>query len=57
MSAKGERGTTVCYADRFIPKEERTRASEEGDEPNAIPIMKRFTVFQVSCSNVHTLLR
>jgi len=36
--AKGERGTTVCYADRFIPKEERTRASDEGDEPNARPI-------------------
>ena len=44
---KGEHGTTVCYADRFIPKEERTRASEEGDEPNSIPFLKRFTVFNV----------
>ena len=44
---KGERGTTVCYADRFIPKEEQTRASEGGDEPNAIPFLKRSTVFNV----------
>ena len=44
---KGERGTTVCYADRFIPKEEQQRAFKEGDEPNAIPFLKRFTVFNV----------
>jgi hypothetical protein len=33
---KGERGTTVVYADRFIPYRERTRAAEAGDEPEAI---------------------
>lgn len=42
---KGERGTTVVYADRFIPNDERRRAEEEGDEPQAIPFLKRFTVF------------
>ena len=42
---KGERGTTVVYADRFIPYRERTRAAETGDEPDAIPFLKRFTVF------------
>jgi antirestriction protein ArdC len=41
---KGEKGTTGVYADRFIPYRERTRASEAGDEPEAIPF-KRFTVF------------
>jgi antirestriction protein ArdC len=42
---KGERGTTVVYADRFISYRERTRAAETGDEPDAIPFLKRFTVF------------
>ena len=45
---KGERGTTVVFADRFIPDQERTRARERGDEPNAIPFLKRFTVFNVA---------
>jgi antirestriction protein ArdC len=34
---KGEKGTTVVYADRFTPDEERRRAERDGDEPNAIP--------------------
>jgi antirestriction protein ArdC len=42
---KGEHGTTVVYADRFVPDEERWRAERHGDEPNAIPFLKRFTVF------------
>lgn len=42
---KGERGTTVVYADRFIPEDERRRAAETGEEPGAIPFLKRFTVF------------
>ena len=45
---KGERGTTVVFADRFIPDQERVRAREQGDEPNAIPFLKRFTVFNVA---------
>ncbi|GLR82500.1 DUF1738 domain-containing protein (plasmid) [Azospirillum oryzae] len=42
---KGERGTTVVYADRFIPDDERRRARDTGEEPHAIPFLKRFTVF------------
>jgi antirestriction protein ArdC len=42
---KGEKGTTVVYADRFIPDGERRRAEEDGDEPQAIPFLQRFTVF------------
>jgi hypothetical protein len=42
---KGERGTTVVYADRFVPKDEKRRAHEDGDEAQAIPFLKRFTVF------------
>jgi len=33
------------YADRFIPGGERARAEEAGEEPEAIPFLKRFTVF------------
>jgi antirestriction protein ArdC len=42
---KGEKGATVVYADRFIPYCERTRAAQAGDEPEAIPFLKHFTVF------------
>src|SRR6516225_796199 len=42
---KGERGTTVVYADRFVPSDERRRAAETGEEAQAIPFLKRFTVF------------
>ena len=42
---KGERGTTVVYADRFVPGDERRRARQTGDEAQAIPFLKRFTVF------------
>jgi antirestriction protein ArdC len=42
---KGERGTTLVYADRFTPEDERRRAEEAGDTPGVIPFLKRFTVF------------
>ncbi len=42
---KGEKGITVVFADRFVPDRERARAEEAGDEPEAIPFLKRFTVF------------
>jgi antirestriction protein ArdC len=45
---KGERGTTVVYADRFIPDEEKRRARETGDEAQAVPFLKRFTVFNLA---------
>ena len=42
---KGESGTTVCYADTFIPKAEKQRAIESGTSPQAIGFLKRYTVF------------
>src|SRR5262249_7625786 len=42
---KGDRGTTVVSADRFIPEDERSRAREAGEDPRSIPFLKRFTVF------------
>jgi antirestriction protein ArdC len=45
--SKGERGTTVVYADRFVPDDVRDRARERGEEPRGIPFLKRFTVFNV----------
>jgi antirestriction protein ArdC len=50
---KGEHGTTVVYADRFTPDEERRRAERDEDEPYAIPFLKRFTVFNSDqCENL-----
>ena len=45
---KGERGTTVVYADRFVPDEERRRSRETGGEAVAIPFLKRFTLFNAA---------
>jgi antirestriction protein ArdC len=51
---KGERGTTIVYADRFIPKDENERIERSRDggenEPRrrAVPFLKRFTVFNVA---------
>jgi len=45
---KGERGTTVVYADRFVPRAERERADREDDEPAGVPYLKRFTVFNAA---------
>jgi antirestriction protein ArdC len=42
---KGERGTTVVYADRFVPDDARRSAAQIGGEARAIPFLKRFTVF------------
>src|SRR5205809_2016758 len=44
---KGERGTTVVYADRFVPNDEQRRAAETGEEAQMIPFLKRFTVFNM----------
>lgn len=45
---KGEHGTTVVYADRFIPDDEKRRAEETGEEVQAIPFLKRFTIFNIA---------
>ena len=44
---KGERGSTVVFADHFIPKAERERAEREADAAVAVPFLKRYTVFNV----------
>ena len=50
---KGERGTTVVYADRFVPNDEKRRAAETGEEAQAIPFLKRCTVFNTDqCENL-----
>ena len=50
---KGEHGTVIVYTDRFIPDDERERAREAGEEPHAIPFLKRFTVFNTAqCENL-----
>jgi len=50
---KGEHGTTVVYADRFVPEDEKRRARETGEEAQAIPFLKRFTVFNTAqCENL-----
>jgi antirestriction protein ArdC len=45
---KGERGQTVFYADKFVPKDAREQDQAEGDVPRAIPFLKRFTVFNAA---------
>jgi antirestriction protein ArdC len=45
---RGERGTTIVYADRFTPEAERERARETGEEARAVPFLKRFTVFNIA---------
>jgi antirestriction protein ArdC len=50
---RGEHGTTVVYADRFIPEDERKRVAETDEEPQAVPFLKRFTVFNsVQCERL-----
>ncbi len=44
---KGERGRTVFFADRFVPKAAREQGGETEDA-KAIPFLKRFTVFNAA---------
>lgn len=45
---RGEQGTIVVFADRFVPEKEKERAAREGGEPGAVAFLKRFTVFNLS---------
>jgi len=45
---KGEKGTAVCYGDRFTPKDELEKARDEDREADAVPFLKRFTVFNAA---------
>lgn len=44
---RGEQGTCVVYADRFVPRGEEARAVEEGRDARTVQFLKRFTVFNV----------
>jgi antirestriction protein ArdC len=57
---KGEHGVTVCYADKFIPKRERSADADGGASSSpddrdgqAVPFLRRYTVFNVAqCDNL-----
>ncbi len=44
---KGEKSTSIVYADSFITKEERKAAKAEGRDPERIPFLKRYRVFNI----------
>lgn len=44
---RGEKGTVVCYADRFTPRAEEERARDEEREARQIAFLKRFTLFNI----------
>ncbi|MFS0771195.1 ArdC family protein [Sphingomonas sp. 1P08PE] len=64
---RGERGTTVVYADRFVPRGDAGAASDplaggkgadagDCEGPRTIPFLKRFTVFNVAqCDGLRDL--
>lgn len=45
---RGERGTTIVYADQFTPGSERERAREAGETAKTVAFLKRFSVFNVA---------
>lgn len=44
---RGERGTVICYADRFTPRDEARSARDEEREARTVAFLKRFTVFNI----------
>ena len=44
---RGEKGTVVCYADRFTPRDEADKVRGEDREARTIAFLKRFVVFNV----------
>ncbi|NLR73505.1 DUF1738 domain-containing protein [Novosphingobium sp. ERN07] len=44
---RGEKGTAICYADRFTPRSEAEKAQGEDREARTIAFLKRFTVFNL----------
>jgi len=45
---RGERGTTIVYADTFTPKSEAERAAQGGGEARVVPFLRSFTVFNIA---------
>ena len=44
---RGEKGTVICYADRFTPKDEAQKARSEDRDARTVAFLKRFTVFNL----------
>ena len=44
---RGEKGTVICYADRFTPKAEQEQARSEDRAARQVAFLKRFIVFNV----------
>jgi antirestriction protein ArdC len=44
---KGEKGTTIVYADRVAPRRERVRAERDDITPGTVSFLKRSTVFNI----------
>ena len=42
---KGEHGTHVYFADKFVPEKEKARAEQDGDQAASIAFLKRYVVF------------
>jgi hypothetical protein len=53
---RGEKGTVVCYANRFTPKDEAKKAQGEDRYARTIAFLKRFTVFNGARTLVATAL-
>ena len=45
---KGESGTHVYFADKFVPEKEKQKAQNDGTDPASIHFLKRYTVFNVA---------
>ena len=49
---KGEKGETICFANRFTPDADKQRGTSDGSNgsegPVSIPFLKRFTVFNAA---------
>ena len=55
---KGERGTTVVYADRFVPDDEKRRARETGEEAAGDPVPEALHRLQRrQCETCRTISR
>ncbi len=44
---RGEKGTVICYADRFTPRDEADKAQSEDREARTVAFLKRFIVFDL----------
>ena len=42
---KGQHGTHVYFADKFVPEKEKARAEQEGNEAASIAFLKRYVIF------------